>query len=103
MNYEKESKLLKIVILVAALMLCAAVLPRIPSGYYLFLRLVVCAASIYAAVLLRERVDLQKHFIPLAILALLFNPVAPVFLGHEIWILIHIGTAVYFLTLSKKI
>ncbi len=103
MSSQQESKNLKIALLVSALMLCAAVLPNIPYGYYGYLRLVVCAACIYAAVILRGREDLKAHFIPFAILALLFNPVAPVFLSREFWILIDISTAVYFLTLSKKI
>lgn len=103
MNNEQESKYLKVALLVSALMLCAAVLPNIPYGYYGFLKLIVCAASIYAAVILRGREDLRNHFIPLAILALLFNPVTPVFLSREFWMLIDISTAVYFLTLSKKI
>jgi len=103
LNHTQESKYLKIALLVAALMLCVAVLPNIPYGYYGFMRLVVCAAAIYAAVILRGRDDLKNHFIPLAILALLFNPLAPVFFSREFWIMVDIGTAVYFLTLSKKI
>ena len=84
-------------------MLCVAVLPNIPDGYYGFLKLIVCAACIYAAVTLRGREDLRNHFIPLAILALLFNPVTPVFLSREFGMMMEMGTAVYFLTLSKKI
>lgn len=102
MSSQQESKNLKIALLLSALMLCVAVLPQIPHGYYGFLRLVVCAASIYAAVILRSR-DLKNHFIPLAVLALIFNPVAPVFLSRDFEMIINIGTAVYFLTLSKKI
>ena len=103
MNYEQESKYLKIALLISALMLCVAVLPQIHYGYYSILKLVVCGAAIYAAVILRGRDDLKNHFITLAVLALIFNPVAPVFLSREFEIIIEIGTAVYFLTLSKKI
>jgi len=103
LSSQQESKNLKIALLVSALMLCVAVLPQVPYEYYGFLRLVVCAASIYAAVILRGRDDLKNHFIPLAVLALIFNPVATVFVSRDFEMIIDIGTAVYFLTLSKKI
>ena len=94
MKLETEAKNLKIALLVSALLLCVGVLPGIPYGFYTFLRLVVCGVGVYAAVLLRTHSTLQKHFIPLAILVTLFNPVIPVHLSRTFWMLIDIFTAV---------
>lgn len=98
-----ESKRLKIALLIAALMLCLAVIPVWPYGYYMLLRIIVCGAAVYAGIVLRSRDSLKVHFIPLMILAGLFNPLIPINLARVIWLPIDLGVAVYFLTLSKKI
>ena len=98
-----ESKLLKILLLVSGLMLCLAILPMMPNSFHLFLRLVVCGAALYVGIILKRDETLHNHFIPLMLLAVLFNPLMPIVLGGWIWLPIDLGTAVYFLTLSKKI
>lgn len=97
------SKALKVSLLVAALMMCGAVIPTLPSGYYAVLRLAVCGAAAYAAFKLKDRPLLGRHFIPLLIVAALFNPFMPVVLTPLIWLVVDLAGAVYFLTLSKKI
>jgi len=103
MNSEKEAKYLKIALLVAALLLCVAAILVIPYGFYPFLRLVVCMVAGAAAFMLRGHATLSKHFIPLLVVALLFNPAVPFLLSRPIWVFIDIGIAVYFLTISKKV
>jgi len=98
-----ETKLLKILLLVSGLMLCLAVLPMMPNTFHIFLRLVVCGAALYVGIALRRHETLSNHFIFLMILAALFNPLIPINLGEWLWLPIDLGTAVYFLTLSKKI
>jgi hypothetical protein len=98
-----ETKLLKILLLFAGLMLCVAILPMIPSPFHIFLRLVVCGTALYVGIALRSHETLNSHFIPLMLLAALFNPLIFIDLGTWIWLPIDLGTAVYFLTLSKKI
>jgi len=98
-----ESKILKILLLISGLMLCLAVLPIWPYGFYMVLRLVVCGVAIYVGIALRNHDSLNKHFIPLVFLAVLFNPLIPVSLTRVIWLPLNLGVAVYFLTLSKKI
>lgn len=100
---EKNAKHLKIAMLIAALLLCVAVLPNIAYGYFSFLRLVVCIVAGTAAFMLRDHERLDKHLVPLVILALLFNPAVPFHFSRELWLFVDLGTAVYFLTLSKKI
>lgn len=98
-----DRKTLKILLLCAGLMLCLAVVPILPYGYYMLLRLVVCGVSGYAAYSLNRDAALNRHLVPLVILAVLFNPVLPVHLSQLFWLPIDLGTAVYFLQLSKKL
>jgi flagellar biosynthesis component FlhA len=100
---SEETKSLKVSLLVAALMLCIAVIPALPHVYFTLLRFVVCGAAAYAAVKLKSSPSLGGHFIPLLIVAVLFNPLRPVFLTPLIWLVLDLGVAVYFLKLSKKI
>lgn len=98
-----DSKHLKVLLLAAALMLCIAVIPTLPYGYYTLLRFIVCGAAVYGAFRLKDSSSLSGHFIPLLILAVLFNPLIPVYLTRLIWLIIYLFGAAYFLTLSKKI
>lgn len=98
-----ESKHLKVMLLVAALMMCAAVVPTLPYGYYTLLRFTVCGSAAYAAFKLKDRPSLKGHLIPLLIVAVLFNPLIPANLTPLIWLVIDLAGAVYFLRLAKKI
>jgi len=98
-----ETKLLKILLLVAGLMLCLAVLPMWPYGYHILLRLVVCGVALYVGIALKNHASLRSHFIPFMLLAVLFNPLIPIKLIQWLWLPIDLGVAVYFLTLSKKV
>lgn len=98
-----SAKSLKIWLLVAGLMLCIAVIPTLPQGFYALLRWIVCGASAYAAFKLKVHPSLSGHFIPLLIVAVLFNPLVPVLLTPLLWLVLDLTGAVYFLTLAKKI
>ncbi|MFA5166964.1 MAG: DUF6804 family protein [Candidatus Omnitrophota bacterium] len=102
MDLETHAKKLKIALLLAALMLCFAVFPALPYVFYLLLKWVVCGAAVYGALNFRDEPRLSRHFWPLGVLALLFNPLVPAPLTPLLWLILDLGTAVYFLTLSKK-
>ncbi|MFA5160362.1 MAG: DUF6804 family protein [Candidatus Omnitrophota bacterium] len=102
MDLETHAKKLKITLLLAALMLCFAVFPTMPHVFYRLLKWVVCGAAVYGALNFRDEPRLSRHFWPLWILALLFNPLVPAPLTPLVWLILDLGTAVYFLTLSKK-
>ena len=84
--------------MVPAALLAIAPLP-LPYGYYVLLRLVVCAA---AALLTyddyRTRGKVSGWTIAMAGMALLFNPVIPVGLTQEIWTPMDIGAALLILS-----
>lgn len=96
-------KHLKIGLLSAGLMLCLSVLPVWAYGYYMLLRVVVCGAAGFAAYRLKNDPARSSHFVPLLILAVLFNPVIPIHLSRLLWLPVNLGVAVYFLLLSKKL
>lgn len=100
MNHEL--KYIKVALLISGLMLCLAVVPVWPYGYYSLLRLTVCGSCAYAAYFFRKDAARQKHFIPLVFLAIVFNPLSPVYLERIYWLAIDLGAAIYFLSLAKK-
>jgi hypothetical protein len=81
--------------LIAAGLLFGA-LARHSYDYYTMLRWVVCGVSAFAAV---RAADAQQigWLWAFAIVALLFNPVIPVHLKRDTWVLIDFGTAVFLL------
>ena len=67
-----------------------------PYGYYQLLRLVVAAASVFIAVAAWQRGS-HVAVIAFGLLALIYNPIAPLHLKREIWEWVNIGTAAVFL------
>lgn len=79
--------------LVPAAMLVVAVFP-LPYGYYTLLRLVVCvAASVLVWQELRARGGVSAWTVGLALVALLFNPIVPIYLDREAWLPIDLAAA----------
>jgi hypothetical protein len=68
-----------------------AVLP-LPYGFYMLLRLAVCGCTAYLAYY-SYKVGLQGWAWALAIMAVLFNPLVPVYLFKGPWIIIDLGSA----------
>lgn len=77
--------------LVAVGMLAWALSPSNPYGYYVLLRWVCCAIFAYLA-LGAHRAGREGWTWVLGVLALLYNPVASVHLGRDIWEPVNIGT-----------
>ncbi|MDI1315614.1 DUF6804 family protein [Prosthecobacter sp.] len=61
-----------------------AMVTGMPYGYFMFLRLCVCAVSIYGAVQLSQR-KAERMAWGCVALAVLFNPIFKVHLGRELW------------------
>jgi len=78
--------------IVAGLLLIA--IAELPYGYYTFLRITVFIVSIICVI---EYFEKRNIFVILfAIVAILFNPLIPVYLDKETWVPIDIITAVIF-------
>ncbi len=83
----------------AAVMLILAIF-ALPYGYYVLLRWVITAISIYVAYFLGEAKD-NKLWIFVG-LAVLFNPIAPIYSTKSFWIIADLVSAGLFLAFSKK-
>ncbi|MCV9944917.1 DUF6804 family protein [Rhizobium sp. BT-175] len=80
-------------ILVPVALLFVALLP-LPYGYYIFLRLVIAASAAYLA---WQDYKKQNAFngwsLILSMVALLFNPLIPVYLDRGSWFIIDLAVA----------
>lgn len=90
--WEYEGRGLQVCVAV----LLAAALARWPYAYYEVLRFVVCASAVYLA-WLSAKDNRILWVIALAAIALLFNPVFPIYLARKDWAGIDIVCAVLFL------
>ena len=81
--------------IISILMLLAGIPKFFPYGYYTLLRLVVCGTGIYIAVFSFEE---ERKFIAFlaAFVAILFNPLIPIHLKKEDWVIIDLITAIFF-------
>lgn len=96
MKEETYKKFFKI----ASIMLFLAILP-LPYFYYELLRIIVFCSSLYAISrdLLVRNTNEKIYFI---IIAILFNPVIPVYLSKMIWIPIDFTVGAFYLEYSKS-
>ena len=79
--------------LAPAVLLVLAVFP-LPYGYYTLLRICICGASAYLAFQAWERESsVGLWVVVFAVLAVLYNPLVPVYLTKGIWAFINLGTA----------
>lgn len=95
-----KNPLPKAIYYVPAVMLLMALLP-LPYGFYTLLRLVV---TICACVIAHHHWHSGGKGVAfsMGIVALLFNPLIPVYLSREIWAPIDIGLSVFFCVLGYR-
>lgn len=67
-----------------------------PYGYYRFLRLVICGAGAYTAFGVYERHRLRLAWL-LGVVAMLFNPIVPMYLPRAVWETLEVACAVLFI------
>lgn len=84
----------KLVSLLLSLLLVFALLP-LPYGYYTFLRLAVFGGGLFIAYQLYEK-NLHSWSIFVVLPILLFNPVIPIYLSREVWLVLDLFTACLF-------
>jgi hypothetical protein len=72
-------------------------LADLPYGYYTLLRILVCAVGAYGAYLAYSA---GRHgwTWTFGAIAVLFNPIIPVYLGREVWAPIDVGVGIVFVT-----
>lgn len=67
-----------------------------PYGYFILLRIVVCSICLYLAVYCYQN-ELTNWVWLLSIIAIVFNPIIPIHLNKELWMIIDIVTIIVFL------
>ena len=75
---------------IIALLLCA--LP-LPYSYYALVRVTACATFIWGAVVFKNKKMLTHTWI-FAIMAVVFNPISPLFFPKQIWFFIDLIAAI---------
>lgn len=87
---------------ISTIMLLLAIPTFWPYGYYVLLRWVVTISAVFLLSLVYES---KKTFwlFSMGIVAILFNPIIPVHLDKEIWIIIDLIAAILFLVSIFKI
>jgi hypothetical protein len=71
---------------------------RLPYGYYTFTRIVTCGIAAFIATIgFRERPAVQAWSVLLLAIAVLFNPLMPIYLNRATWFYLDLATAVVFL------
>ncbi len=91
---------LKTAQLITIVMLLIALLPM-PYGYYTLVRICVCVLSSFLAYKTwQEKINLWMWIF--IIIAILFNPIIPIYLSRELWAVIDIVVAiVFFVSISQ--
>jgi len=74
-------------------MLLWALNPGNPYGYYVLLRVVLCASCVYLAV--RASADNKKEWVwILGVTAFVYNPIIPIHLNRAIWSVVNVATII---------
>ena len=75
----------------------------LPIGYYTLLRLVVTAAAAYIAYDTFQTDKQSGWTWVFGFVAILFNPIVPVYLDKELWMIIDFAAAILFIIYSRKV
>ncbi len=84
----KISRIITSVLLILAL-------TKQPYSYYMLLRIIVFGTAIYGIYISSKYVVRNWVWIFL-IIAIIFNPISPIYMNREIWALIDISTSIVF-------
>ncbi len=70
-------------------------------GFYQLLRWVVSASGVFNAYQ-AYKINLKGWSVAMVVVAILFNPIAPIYLDKGMWVFIDIAVAVAMFVLSQK-
>ena len=92
--------LVRKLLILSATLLLVAILP-LPIEFYMPLRIVVCGSAAYSAYYFFDKGQSQQGII-LALIAVLWNPILPIYLGKAMWIPFDIAAVAYIVFLLRK-
>jgi len=73
-----------------------------PYGYYTILRWITCITSILVVLQAFEK-NINWAKVIFIIIAILFNPLVPIYLSRSTWIPLDIITAIFFIFITRVI
>ena len=90
-----KNRFIKYFVILSIFMLFGAI-AEWPYGYYILLRWITCITSILVTLKAFEKnIDWAK--VVFIVIAILFNPLTPIYLSRSTWIPIDIITAIFFI------
>jgi len=94
-NRKDKKYFMKYFIILTIFMLFGAI-AELPYGYYTLLRWITCITSILVVLQAFEKnIDWAK--VVFIVIAILFNPLAPIYLSRSTWIPLDVITAILFI------
>ena len=98
---KNETNFIKYFVILTIFMLFGAIVEW-PYGYYILLRWITCITSILVTFQAFEKnIDWAK--VVFIVIAILFNPLAPIYLSRSIWVPLDIVTAILFIFVIRII
>ena len=88
---------IKIVSIIAIVLLLLGIPTGWPYGYYIFLRWVITLSAVFIAYQ-AYKLEKDSWIYIFAGIAILFNPIAPIYLDKSVWVLIDMISSVLFAT-----
>lgn len=79
--------------IIAIVMLLWSLYPGNPYGYYVLLRIIVCAICAFLA-FSAWNIEKDKWVWILGVTAVIYNPIIPVHLTREIWSVVNVATII---------
>jgi hypothetical protein len=86
---------------IATILLFVAVVPIWPYFLYQFLKLAVFGAAAYSAYLYHKEAN-KNWMIVMIVVAIIFNPINPLYFGHLLWSLVDLVIAWLFIKSPKE-
>lgn len=93
---SESFNLLTWLFILVLVMLLLAFSGDMQGGFYVLLRWVLAGVFVFAAVVFNQ-LEMKKQTVTFSILAVVYNPVIPLYLGLEIWTIVNAITFFYVL------
>jgi len=85
---------------ISAIALLVAVIPVWPYFFYQFLKLVIFGSSVFSVYLYHKEKNKQWMII-MIVIAIIFNPINPLYFGHFLWSIVDLIVALLFFKSPK--
>jgi hypothetical protein len=72
-----------------------------PYGYYQFLRITIAITAIWLACQVHE--SSQGYALVLTLVAILYNPILPIYLDKDVWLPINLGTGIFYILFAVRV